>query len=221
MKRAFLAIAVLAAPLFADEVHLRGGGRLTGQILAQTESDVTIDIGAGSMTVPMSTVVGIDRSTSPLQEYRERVASMSAGDIEEWRKLARWATGQGLSAQARDAYQVVHNAHPDDAEANRALGLVFHDNRWMTEEQTYEARGYVRYGGDWMLPAERDSILRDEEARAEANRLKVAAQVRESEATRKEEDAEEQRREDEERARNRLPTLGDPLWGYNYVPSVW
>ena len=224
MRRAVLALALAAAPLFADEVHLRGGGRLTGQITEESAESVTIDIGAGSMTVPMSTVVKIDKGTSPLQEYRARAAGVAAGDTEGWRALGRWAAQHGLSAQAHDAYSHVHAALPNDPEATRALGLVLHDGRWMTEEESFEAQGFVKLGSDWMTVAERDAILREHEAAKEANRQAVMAEVQASEAARKEREAEEARIEAEEEARRypRLPTLGDPVyWGYGYTPSVW
>ena len=216
-------MALVAAPLVADEVHLRGGGRLTGEIAEQNEQSVTVDIGAGKMTVPMSSVVSIDKSTSPLQEYRARAATLAANDIEGWRKLGQWANQHGLSKQAHDAYMQVHNAYPGDLEANRALGLVEYGGRWIPEEEAYEARGFVKFEGEWMMPAERDGILRERDTRAEANRSAVMATVEASEKERKEREAEEARREEEEARRNRLPTLGDSWnWGFaGYYAPVW
>ena len=220
MKRAVLAI-VVALPLFADDVLLKGGGKLTGVVAEQTAESVTIDIGAGTMTVPMSSVVGIEKGLSPLQEYRARAATMAADDIEGWRTLGRWATERGLSVQAQDAFTHVHNAYPADSEANHALGLVFYEGRWIPEEESYRARGFVKLGVDWMSPAERDAILAEHDARAAENREAVMAEVQASEADRRAREAEEERLEEEERMRNRLPTLGDPLyWGYGYS-SVW
>jgi hypothetical protein len=222
LKRVVLAIAIAAAPLFADEVHLRGGGRLSGQITGQTEESVTIDIGAGVMEVPMSTVVRVDRGTSPLQEYRSRAGSIGANDIAGWRELARWATQRGLSAQAREAWTRVHDAVPDDREANRALGLVFYDGRWMPEEESLAARGFIKLGSDWMTVAERDAIVRERDTRAEANRQAVAAEVQASETARREREAEEARKEEEEARRNDLPKLGDPMyWGWTYAAPAW
>ncbi len=210
----------MAAPLFGDEIFLRGGGKLTGQIANETGETITIDIGAGTMSVPKSTVTKVDRGTSPLEEYRSRAATIAANDVEGWRKLAQWATQQGLSAQAQEAYSRVHTALPDDAEANRALGLVLHQGKWVPEEESYAARGLVKFEGDWMTVAERESIVRERDARAEANRQAVGALVKESEAERKKKEAEEERREAEEKRRHELPTLGDYNWGYGYVP-VW
>ena len=63
LRLALLTVALASAPLFADVVHLRGGGKLSGEIVEQSEESVLIDVGAGRMTVPMSTVVGIDRQS--------------------------------------------------------------------------------------------------------------------------------------------------------------
>ena len=52
MKRAIVLIALAAAPVFADDVHLRGGGQITGEGAREfrrscpaTESPIALDIG--------------------------------------------------------------------------------------------------------------------------------------------------------------------------------
>jgi hypothetical protein len=45
MKRGFVVIALVALPVFADEVHLRGGGRITGEIVERPADAVTVDFG--------------------------------------------------------------------------------------------------------------------------------------------------------------------------------
>jgi hypothetical protein len=220
------AIALATVPLFADEIHLKGGGRLSGEILEQTEESVTIDIGAGKMTVRMSTVVRIDKSTSPLQEYRARAATIADKDVEGWRELGRWATKQGLANQSREAYSRVRALAPNDSEANRALGLVLHDGKWVSEEESYRAQGFVELEGEWMTPAERQAILEDERARTEADRQAVAAEVQASQAALNEQAAREEAEEAAEKSKflnDTLPKLGDPpaYWGYGYGPAVW
>jgi hypothetical protein len=221
-----MAIVLASAPLFADEVHLKGGGRLTGEIVEQTAESVIIDIGAGRMTVQMSTVVGIDKGTSPLQEYRSRAASIADNDVDGWRGLAQWAMKQGLEAQSDEAWSRVRKVAPDDTEANRALGLVRYEGKWVTEEESYRARGFVEFEGSWMLPAEQEAILAERRTREEADRQALAADIRASEAKRQEQEA---REEAEKKARHddlfvgNLPMLGDSsvYWGYGYGPAVW
>jgi hypothetical protein len=222
VKRALVIIALAAVPALADEVYLKGGGRFSGEIVEQTEDSVTVDIGGGVLTAPMSTVVRIERGVSPLQEYRKRAAAIPAGDAEAWRQLARWAHGHSLSSQAWDAYSEVVAILPDDEEANRALGRVLLDGRWVTEEESYRARGYVEFEGQWMTPGEKQAILENRRAREEAaqraNEEKIQAIQAEIDA--------EKAREDEafERQRSRyddLPEYEPATWGWGTGPGHW
>ena len=221
MKRLILVVAVAAAPAFADEVHLKGGGRVTGEIIEQTDEFVTVDIGGGSLTVRASSVVSIERSTSPMQEYRLRAAEIPAGDAEAWRALARWATGNALQSQVDDAYSHLLEILPDDEEANRALGRVRLDGRWVSEEESYRARGFVEFEGEWMTPGEQRAIVADRQAREEADRQANEARIREIEA---EQVAQREREEaaTEEFRDGGLPYYGDPVyWGWGAGPAYW
>jgi hypothetical protein len=215
MKRGIVLIALAATPVFADDVYLRGGGQITGEIIEQTEDSVTVDIGGGTITARMSSIVRIEQNVSPLQEYRERAEDIADGDAEAWRELARWATGRALSSQAWEAWERVIAILPDDQEANRALGRVQLDGQWVTEEESYRARGYIEFEGQWMTPGEQQSILSDRQAREEADRQANEARVKEIEAEIK---ADKKRKEDERRDawdRNPIP------WGWGYGPTYW
>jgi hypothetical protein len=223
VKRAIVIVALAASPVFADEVYLKGGGRFSGEIVEQTEDSVTVDIGGGYLTAPMSKVVRIEEGVSPLAEYRERAASIPPGNAEAWRELARWATSKTLSTQAWEAYTQVVAILPDDDEANRALGRVLLNGRWVTEEESYRARGYVEFENQWMTPAERKTILAERQAQEQADRQANEAEIR---AIQAEIDAEQQR-EDEEFERetkrfDRLQEYGDPVaWGWGGGPAYW
>ena len=221
MKRALVVITLVAVPALGDDVYLRGGGQVTGQIIEQTNDSVTVDIGGGSLSVAMASVVRIERGTSPLQEYRSRADRIPAGDAEAWRELARWASGEMLSSQSAEAWRRVLAVFPDDDEANRALGRVRLDGTWVTEEESYIARGYVEFEGQWMTPREQQSILAERQAREEADRQANEQRIREIET----EQAEQRRREEAEleaSRRDNLPRLGDPVfWGWGPGPSYW
>jgi hypothetical protein len=162
MRRCFSCaclVALLTGVVHADDVLLKGGARISGRILSRTATTVEVDVGAGIVTIPMSSVERIDERRSPLVEYHERAAPLGDADSNGWLQLATWATGQGLGAQARTAYEKVVSVDPAHAEANQALGRVQLDGRWVTEEESYRARGYVRFEGEWTTAAERDAIL--------------------------------------------------------------
>lgn len=217
MKRALVVLGLVAAPLLADDVFLRGGGRISGQIVARTDDTVTVDVGGGTLSVGMASVVRIDESVSPVQQYRERAAAIAPGDAEAWRDLARWARGEALATMAGDAWSHVVAVLPDDEEANLALGRVRLDGRWVSEEESYRARGYVEFEGGWVTPAERQAILDDRRTREDAYRKAESERLAAEQQQRQEQKA----REDEERKQflsGGLPQYGDPLyWGSGVV----
>jgi len=225
VKHVILIITLAAAPVFADDIHLRGGGQITGQIIEQTDDSVTVDIGGGTISAKMSSVVKIEKNNSPLQEYRERAAKIPAGDAEAWRELARWAKGYSLSSQAREAYREVVAVLPDDEEANKALGIVQVNGKWITEWENYRARGYVQFEGKWMTPAEQQSIVagrQAQQAQAEADRQANAAKVQQIEA---QEQADKKRQEED---RNQLDANNNSYynpntvnWGWGAGPGYW
>ena len=218
MKWQVAVLALAAAPLLGDELFLKGGGRVTGEIVEETEASVTVDIGAGHMAVQKSAVVRIERSASPLQQYRAQAASLAPDNVEGWRKLGRWAASQGLSRQAREAFAKVKAVVPDDTEANRALGLVLLDGRWVTEKEGYTARGFVQFEGEWMMPAERQAILEERQAAEAADRQALEEQIQADEAAQ----AEQEAREAEEGDIWQGPLDQLPAYGaYGYGPAVW
>jgi hypothetical protein len=216
VKRAIVIIALAAVPVFADDVFLQGGGQITGEIVEQTEDSVTVDIGGGgTITAHMSNVVHIEKSISPLQKYRVRAAKIPAGDAEAWRKLAQWATGNVLSSQAAKAYSQVVAILPDDQEANRALGRIQVDGKWVTEEESYVAQGYVEFENEWMTPGERQEILADRQARQEADRQANDAAIQSIEAEQKTEKELKEAEREMARQRNSI------YWGWGHGPSYW
>ena len=221
MKRGFLIILLAAGPVLADDVILRGGGQITGEIVERTEDFVTVDIGGGTITAKTSSIVRIEENRSPLQEYRERAAGIEAGDTEAWRELGRWAKRNALSIQAQEAYVNVIESLPDDDEANRALGWVKLNGKWVDEEESYRARGFVKFEHNWMKPAERQKILEHRRAREAQERREIEAEIRAVEASQAEDKRREAKEEAERKKRyNQLPGYGDPIgWGWGaYQP---
>jgi hypothetical protein len=224
MKRAFLVLVLLPATLRGDDVFLKGGGKVSGRILARTAASVQIDVGAGTVTLPMSRVERIQEGQSALQVYYARAGALAPGDAAGWKDLARWASAQGLATQAREAYERVLRIDPADRDANLARGNVDLDGRWVSEAEGYRARGYVEFEGRWMTPAEQESILRQRSADLEARQSQRAmdAQVREAEARAREAEARAQAAEGS--ASGDYMDQGIPLWwggGYGPGPGIW
>ena len=132
-------------------------------------------------------------------------------------ELAQWATGNALGSQVEDAYSHVLEIQPDDVEANRALGRVRLDGRWVSEEESYRAQGYIEFEGEWMTPAERQSILAQRQATDDEYRRANEARIQSIEA---EQRAQKEREEAESEASSGgLPVYGDPVyWGWGAGP---
>jgi hypothetical protein len=200
-----IAAALVLAPVLglADEIHLRGGGRISGEIVAERPDAVVIEVAAGRVTLPRQRVERIVRGSSALAEYRARAARLAAGDVEGWLALARWARGNDLLTQERAALEHVLRADPGNAEAHAALGHVALNGRWMTADDAHRARGYVQFEGTWVRPEERQAVLEERAARAAERREQVEsdARVREAEARARAAEADARRAEmDAERA---------------------
>jgi hypothetical protein len=213
-----LTVVFLSRAAAADEVYLKGGGRLSGRIVSHTDTSIEVDVGAGRLAVPTSSVLRIEEGRSPLHEYGERASRLAASDVEGWIALGAWASASGLSSQAREAYQRALAVAPNDPRANTGLGNVKIDGRWVSEDEGYRMRGYVQYQGDWITPAEHEAILREraaDDARASERR----------EAERRVQEAETRAQEAEARAKEaeaRQTEGGFPLsyaWGGG--PAVW
>ena len=124
-----LAASLAAAPALADEIHLKGGGRVTGRVVERTATRLTIETGPGSVTLPMSRVEKIVEGRSAIEVFAERAAELAPSDVQGWAELARWAEERDLLTQARQAWQRVLSHDPGNAEANESLGRVALDGR--------------------------------------------------------------------------------------------
>lgn len=218
-----LLLALSPGVAAADEVFLKGGGRVSGKIVSRSDTTIEVEVGAGKIGVPTGSVLRVEEGRSPLHEFEERAAAVAVGDVEGWLALGEWATAQGLSSQAREAYHRALAASPGDPRANAALGNVEHDGRWLSEDEAFRARGYVHFEGEWMAPAEQEAILRERSAEEARERERQQDETRLREAEARAAEAEARAREAEARAAESQQELeGLPLWyGWGAGPVYW
>ena len=184
----FLLPTVLSAPTvpFADEVFIKGAGSISGRIVDQTATQVLVDVGGGTIGIAMARVDRIVKATTDLDEFDARAAKLGPWDLEGWRALGRWASWRGLEKQSRQAYERILAVEPDDAEAEMALGFVFLEDRWVPQDVAYRAQGFVKYEGEWMLPAEVQLRLDAARQWQEARDAEASARAAELEQLKKE-----------------------------------
>jgi hypothetical protein len=213
MRRTLAAVA-LSLPVLAaaDEVFLKNGGKLSGQIVSEDGQSVVLDAGPGRVTLAAANVSRIERGQTALSKYRERAGRLAAGDVQGWLELGFWAQERDLATQAQEAFERVQRLDPQNAAANAALGRVQMNGRYMSLEDSYRERGYVHHDGEWMTPAEHEARLRAAaaEAQAYASRREGEIRMREAEARAREAEADALRAEAEADAANTQG--GIPLW---------
>ena len=204
-----LAVFALVGSTNADVLHLRTGGRVEGVLTSETATTLTLDVGMGQLTVPRDRVLRIERRESALSEYRARLAALRPGDVAACADLARFAAEHGLRSEARALWARVVSLDPRNVEAHLALGHVLVEGNYVDEAEANRARGLVYFDGRWMTPSEQDSLLRERERRADAER-------RVEEARRSAREAEEKAgRAEAEAARARAAASSSiPVWGY-------
>jgi hypothetical protein len=204
MKRTLAVLGLLAFPslLGADEVFLRGGGVIRGEVVSEGRDSIVVEVGPGRITLPRSRVERVVLSISDLTAYRQRAAALAARDVQGWLSLARWAEERDLLTQAREAYGRAAAADPSNAEAQQGLGRVLVDGHWLSEDAANRARGLVEFEGRWLSVAERTAILEARAADAQSRRAdaEAAARIREAEARADAAEAEARRLDAEARA---------------------
>lgn len=154
-----------AAPAYADEVVLGDGAVLTGDARTVGER-VVVKMDLGTIVLEKSQVKEIRESKSPLEELEARRAKLAPSDLAGHRALAEWAEQQGLETQARSLWRRVVELQPNEARAREKLGEKLHEGKWLDEDELMEAKGFVRYFGEWLTPEQ----IKEREAQAATRR---------------------------------------------------
>jgi hypothetical protein len=199
----------LAMPARADEIVLRGGRSLMGEIVARTATSVTIEIGPGRVTLPLTAVDRVVSGPSALATYRDRAQRLSSEDAAGWLALGLWARDHGLATQAATAFERAIAIDPSNEQAQQALGRVRVADRWMTRDDAYRAQGIVQFQGDWLTPQEREARLAQQQIEADIERQRVEseARLREAEARARAAEAEARRAEAEAASQTSVPVV--------------
>ena len=232
---AVLFLALLSrAPGFADTVYLTNGRSFEGVIAEMTESEVKISMPGGSLSLPRSHVLRVEKSESDYAEYLKRKAVLQReGDAADWLRLARWAKSQGLEQGAREAALAAADLDPKLeglAPVLRKYGYVLDEqlDRWIPYSDSMRRKGFVDWNGQWISREEHAARQRAQQEEMDRQRAERAA-ARAAQATQAAREAELALAEIELRERlsrteavDSVPyASGIPLYVYPwYVPPI-
>ncbi len=216
MKACWTVVTILglSGPALADEIIMKGGGRISGSVVARSNSTITIETGPGTLTLPLERIEKVTEGQSALSAYQQRADSLRPDDANGWLELGLWARERGLATQARQAFERAAQLDPSSSVAQEALGNVEAGGRWVSQDEAQRLRGNVLFEGVWMTPTERDDILARRQAavRAEQSRLEADARVREAEARARQAEAEARRAEGDSNAGSPAEGVEVPWW---------
>ncbi len=125
-------LVLIALPLRADIVHLKGGGEIAGEIVGEDGSEVRVRTsGGGVVSIARERIDRIERKEDPRREYARRSSELAADDAEGRVELARWCLAQGLREEAITELRRALDARPGHEEAAKILAeLVDPQARW-------------------------------------------------------------------------------------------
>jgi hypothetical protein len=209
-----LVVALAATLAAADEIQLTNGRKIIGNVTKKDANKVTVEVGAGTITLDAKDVSSVNPGKTPLNEFDERWQplkdSKNASDIYA---LAAWAKANGLSRYVAPLCAKILTIDPDHAGAHAELRHEKVGGKWLTFEQAQESRGLIQVEERWVTKAE---IQMMEKRRLEAKERADA--VREERERRREEDR-QARQAAMEAANAQYNAAMAQLDGYFYTPS--
>jgi hypothetical protein len=112
-----LACASLAA---ADEVQLKGGGKVSG-VVEELGDKVVVRMEHGTLTFARELVEQIDRAkSSPLQEYQQRLQATDLSRVDQVEALLKWADQRKMANAVRELRERLGRLRWDGLDATNA-----------------------------------------------------------------------------------------------------
>jgi len=161
----------------ADVVILRDGGRIDGEILRETATELEVKLPYGRITVPLTEVVRIERAASPEKEFARRRAALRPGDADERVALGRLALERLYASPlagelALEAWSA-DPGHPGALALLRELDYRYDESgTFAPATRWYEAHAFVRREKKWVTREE--AAWLDARARTAAARTDLA-----------------------------------------------
>ncbi|QDV32649.1 HEAT repeat domain-containing protein [Tautonia plasticadhaerens] len=150
----------------ADELTIRGGGRLSGEVVPVEGMPDQVEVYTPTNPRPYrfrrDQIVQVVSQDGPLDEYLRRRAEVEP-TAEAHHALGLWCEDQGLTGPALAQFELAAQSDEGHEEAQKKLGRVFFDGRWMTYDERRELQGLIQHEGRWITPEQKDDL--DERAR--------------------------------------------------------
>ena len=156
-------IIALTSVLFAihsssgDTLILKNGAELHGTVSVKRNAKKSIS----NYVIKLDSGIHIKLAASRVRHHRKQddseksyeglLASMPDTAASHW-QMAEFCTKSRLTVEKAFHVQRTLELDPNHAAARKSQGFQRRDGKWTRQEEIMERRGYVKYGGRWMLP---------------------------------------------------------------------
>lgn len=158
---AALAILVPAGKAAADDVKLRGGGMLRGVVRPVEGQEGYVEIHTPKSSKPYvfrrEQILQITPERTPLHAYFEQRDSIEETADAHY-EFGLWCEENGLTGPATDHHRRAVELDENHEFAQKKLGRVFFDGRWISHDERRELQGLVKHGGRWITPEEKEDL---------------------------------------------------------------
>jgi Mg-chelatase subunit ChlD len=152
MKRSCILIALCAVTawtvgLFADEILLKDGKKVVGEIVKEGDDSVTVKGAGGMIVVPRKDIDQIVRKADARKTYQAKVAAVAAKSVAGHLDLGKWCLAQGLIQEARREFELVLILDPQNPEVQALLqraGVVTPEKVVLQVEMTLSDSSLVK-----------------------------------------------------------------------------
>ena len=152
---ASLLVAAAASLAVADEIQLTNGSKIQGNVSKKDAQKVVVEVGAGTITLDTKDVSAINLGRTALNEYDDRWKDLqNSTKPAELYDLLTWAKSKGLTRYVAPLAARIIALDPDHAGARAELRHEKLHGKWLTFEQAQEARGLVFLEDRWVTQAE-------------------------------------------------------------------
>lgn len=150
----------------SDELHLRDGVVVQGEVTQEGDEYIVTRSGGAMIRIPASEVIRHERKQTLRQRYENLREVYSADSFKDQMELGNWCRLNNLPEEARRHYQRAIELDPNDAAARRAAGFIRHEGQWITREEKLALDGRSWYKGRLISAAEAERLrARDETMR--------------------------------------------------------
>ena len=161
---ALLCALFLVPHVWADRITLNNGDVVQGEIISETDTQVTIRVAnhnrsiIHSESIPKSSIKAIDKETPEVQAAREQLENE---ELSAYKALSRFQSNpnQELSTAEYARGIAAYNAFMGKYPNSKYLGDVQQRLAGCKDELAHVEKGGVKFNNGWMTPSEKKPLM--------------------------------------------------------------